>query len=58
MIDEATMTTKRGTVKHLRDKRFGFIVSSDGTEYFFQKSACVATASMDCVKAGGHVRGA
>jgi cold shock protein len=39
-FDEATMATMNGTIKRLTDKGFGFIVASDGNEYFFHQSAC------------------
>ena len=33
-----------GTIKRLvTDKGFGFIATSDGTEYFFHRSACTGT---------------
>lgn len=35
------MATLSGTVKRLvSDKGFGFILTGDGTEYFFHTSAC------------------
>ena len=34
------MATMNGTIKRLTDKGFGFIVASDGNEYFFHQSAC------------------
>jgi cold shock protein len=35
------MATMNGTIKRLvSDKGFGFIMASDGTEYFFHSSAC------------------
>ena len=35
------MATLNGTVKRLvSDKGFGFILTADGTEYFFHNSAC------------------
>jgi CspA family cold shock protein len=35
------MTALTGTVKRLvRDKGFGFVASSDGSEYFFHQSGC------------------
>lgn len=34
------MATMTGTIKRLTDKGFGFIATSDGTEYFFHQSAC------------------
>ena len=39
-FDEAIMATMNGTIKRLTDKGFGFIVASDGNEYFFHQSAC------------------
>jgi cold shock protein len=36
------MSAMNGTIKRLvRDKGFGFVAASDGTEYFFHQSACV-----------------
>ena len=35
--------TTTGTIKRLTDKGFGFIATSDGTEYFFHQSACTGT---------------
>jgi CspA family cold shock protein len=32
-----------GTIKRLTDKGFGFIATTEGTEYFFHQSACVGT---------------
>jgi cold shock protein len=37
------MATMNGTIKRLTDKGFGFIVTTDGTEYFFHQSACNGT---------------
>jgi CspA family cold shock protein len=37
------MTTTNGTIKRLTDKGFGFITTSEGTEYFFHHSACNGT---------------
>jgi CspA family cold shock protein len=34
------MATMNGTIKRLTNKGFGFIASSDGSEYFFHQSAC------------------
>ena len=35
------MATMNGTIKRLvSDKGFGFIMASDGNEYFFHSSAC------------------
>jgi len=35
------MTTLTGTIKRLvSEKGFGFILASDGNEYFFHQSAC------------------
>ncbi|HEY3384322.1 MAG TPA: cold shock domain-containing protein [Vicinamibacterales bacterium] len=35
------MASMAGTIKRLvRDKGFGFILGSDGNEYFFHQSAC------------------
>ena len=38
------MATMNGIIKRLvSDKGFGFVQSSDGTEYFFHQSACADT---------------
>jgi CspA family cold shock protein len=37
------MATTTGTIKRLTDKGFGFIATTDGTEYFFHQSACTGT---------------
>ncbi len=38
------MASLNGTIKRLvSDKGFGFILASDGTEYFFHNSACTGT---------------
>ena len=35
------MASTNGTIKRLvRDKGFGFVAASDGSEYFFHQSAC------------------
>jgi CspA family cold shock protein len=35
------MASTTGTIKRLvRDKGFGFVAASDGSEYFFHQSAC------------------
>ena len=34
------MTTTDGTIKRITDKRFGFIATPEGSEYFFHQSAC------------------
>jgi len=34
------MATMNGTIKTLTGKRFGFIATADGQEYFFHQSAC------------------
>jgi cold shock protein len=42
------MATLNGTIKRLvSDKRFGFILASDGNEYFFHNSACAQVAFED-----------
>jgi CspA family cold shock protein len=39
-----SMATLNGTIKRLvSDKGFGFILASDGNEYFFHNSACNQT---------------
>ena len=38
------MAASTGTIKRIvSDKGFGFILASDGSEYFFHNSACVGT---------------
>ena len=37
------MTTTNGTIKHITDKGFGFISTTEGVEYFFHQSACAST---------------
>jgi cold shock protein len=37
------MATTTGTIKRLTDKGFGFIATTDGTEYFFHQSAVSGT---------------
>jgi CspA family cold shock protein len=37
------MATNDGTIKRITDKGFGFIATTEGTEYFFHQSACVGT---------------
>jgi cold shock protein len=37
------MATMNGTIKRLTDKGFGFIATTEGTEYFFHQSACSGT---------------
>ncbi|MGE0703420.1 MAG: cold-shock protein [Vicinamibacterales bacterium] len=35
------MSAMKGTIKRLvNDKGFGFILSQDGTEYFFHRTSC------------------
>ncbi len=48
------MATTNGTIKRLTDKGFGFIVTTDGTEYFFHQSAC-AGVRFDELRAGQAV---
>jgi len=43
-----------GTIKRLTDKGFGFIATSDGTEYFFHQSA-VAGVRFDDLREGQKV---
>ena len=38
----------------MTDKGFGFIATSDGTEYFFHQSACTST-SFDSMREGERV---
>ena len=37
------MTTMNGTIKRMTDRGFGFIATTEGTDYFFHQSACVRT---------------
>jgi len=48
------MATMTGTIKRLTDKGFGFIATSDGTEYFFHQSA-VAGVRFDDLREGQKV---
>jgi CspA family cold shock protein len=48
------MATTTGTIKRLTDKGFGFIATSDGTEYFFHQSACTG-ARFDDLREGQSV---
>jgi CspA family cold shock protein len=48
------MATATGTIKRLTDKGFGFIATSDGTEYFFHQSACQGTR-FDDLREGQNV---
>ena len=43
-FEEIAMAPMNGTIKRLvSDKGFGFILASDGNEYFFHNSACAQT---------------
>lgn len=35
--------TTNGTIKRITEKGFGFIATTEGTEYFFHRSACAGT---------------
>jgi cold shock protein len=49
------MAPLSGTIKRLvTDKGFGFILASDGNEYFFHNSACTQTA-FDALREGQNV---
>ncbi len=49
------MAAMNGSVKRLvRDKGFGFILGSDGSEYFFHSSACSQTP-FDQLREGQNV---
>ena len=48
------MTTTDGKIKRITDKGFGFIATSEGTEYFFHQSACADTR-FDELRAGQAV---
>src|SRR5919109_324749 len=41
--ERSLMTTMNGTIKRMTDRGFGFIATTDGTDYFFHQSACVRT---------------
>ena len=44
LTEDNTMAPMNGTIKRLvSDKGFGFILASDGNEYFFHNSACTGT---------------
>src|SRR5712692_8834108 len=44
VFEETAMAQMNGTIKRLvSDKGFGFILASDGNEYFFHNSACSDT---------------
>lgn len=44
VFEEIAMAPMNGTIKRLvSDKGFGFILASDGNEYFFHNSACMDT---------------
>ncbi len=49
------MAAMNGSIKRLvRDKGFGFILGSDGSEYFFHNSACTQTP-FDQLREGQNV---
>lgn len=49
------MATLNGTIKRLvSDKGFGFILASDGNEYFFHNSSC-AQGGFDELREGAAV---
>lgn len=49
------MASMNGSIKRLvRDKGFGFILGSDGSEYFFHNSACTQTP-FDQLREGQNV---
>lgn len=48
------MSATNGTIKRITDKGFGFIITSDGTEYFFHQSACRNTP-FDSLREGESV---
>lgn len=48
------MASTNGTIKRLTDKGFGFIATTDGTEYFFHQSACTGTP-FDALREGQTV---
>ena len=47
------MSSTPGTIKRITDKGFGFIITPDGTEYFFHQSAC--TTPFDSMREGENV---
>jgi CspA family cold shock protein len=47
------MATTHGTIKRKTDKGFGFIVTPEGTEYFFHHSACTGVAFEDLPEGQG-----
>jgi cold shock protein len=46
--------TTNGTIKRLMDRGFGFIVTLEGTEYFFHQSAC-ASERFEDLRVGQNV---
>jgi cold shock protein len=48
------MATTNGTVKRLTDKGFGFILASDGNEFFFHQSS-VSGTRFDQLREGQRV---
>jgi CspA family cold shock protein len=48
------MASTTGTIKRITDKGFGFIATTDGTEYFFHQSA-VSGARFDDLREGQNV---
>ena len=49
------MSAMNGTIKRLvSDKGFGFILASNGSEYFFHNSACTSTR-FDDLREGQNV---
>ena len=41
------MTTMNGTIKRKTDKGFGFIATTEGSEFFFHQSACMGPSFDD-----------
>ena len=48
------MASTTGTIKRITDKGFGFIATTDGTEYFFHQSAVTGTR-FDDLREGQNV---
>jgi len=48
------MANTDGTIKRITDKGFGFIITAEGTEYFFHQSAC-SGARFDDLREGQAV---
>jgi CspA family cold shock protein len=52
-METVHMANTNGTVRRVvRDKGFGFVAATDGSEYFFHQSACV---DFDSIREGQSV---